>query len=141
MTSKELVKNYIKDGFTIIWKPAKCIHSEVCVKTLPRVYRPGEKPWIQPDSAGIDELRAQIDQCPSGALSYKEPETQLNTNTKTMTEIQVIKGGPLIVKSDVKLELPDGSVEVREGRTSFCRCGGSSRKPFCDGSHRKVDFE
>ena len=141
MASREIVKKYKKEDFTIIWKPGKCIHSEVCVKTLPHVYRPGEKPWIQPDSAEIDDLRAQIDQCPSGALTYEDPRIHSNRNAKNMTEIQVIKGGPLIVKNDLKLEKPDGQVEVREGRTSFCRCGASSKKPFCDGSHRKVDFE
>ena len=141
MDSPELVRNYKKDGFTIIWKPAKCIHSEVCVKTLPQVYRPGEKPWIRPESAGIDELRAQIDRCPSGALTYEDSENSADMRTKNITEIQIIRGGPLIVKNDLQLTRPDGNVEVREGKTSFCRCGTSSNKPFCDGSHRKVEFE
>lgn len=141
MASADIVKHYEKEGFTIVWKPAKCIHSEVCVKTLPQVYRPGEKPWIRPESAGTDELRAQIDRCPSGALTYKESESNPKQNTIAMTEIQVIKGGPLIVKNDLKLQGADGNEEIREGRTSFCRCGASSKKPFCDGSHRKVDFE
>lgn len=141
MGVKNHVKRYDKDGFTIVWEPSKCIHSEICVKTLPKVYRPGEKPWIQPGSAGVSELRAQIDRCPSGALSYEEPKMKSNLNTETMTVIQVVKGGPLIVKSDCKLEGADGGVETREGNTAFCRCGASSNKPFCDGSHRKVEFE
>ena len=141
MASKESVKRYEKDGITIVWKPAKCIHSEICVKTLPTVYRPGEKPWIQPESAEISDLRAQIDRCPSGALTYEDSTSNTKLNSKTMTEIQVVKGGPLIVKSDCKLEGTDGNVESREGNTAFCRCGASSNKPFCDGSHRKVDFE
>jgi len=141
MASKEIVKRYEADGFTILWKPAKCIHSEICVKTLPEVYRPDDKPWIQPENASITELRAQIDRCPSGALAYEESKLNTPLNAKTMTEIQVVKGGPLIVKSDCKLEGADGNVETREGNTAFCRCGASSNKPFCDGSHRKVDFE
>ena len=136
MASRKIIKHYEKEGFTIVWEPARCIHSEICVKTLPKVYRPGEKPWIQPESAGIDELRAQIDRCPSGALSYKDPENTADIRTENMTEIQIIRGGPLIVKNDLELTGPDGNVEVREGKTSFCRCGTSSKKPFCDGSHR-----
>jgi uncharacterized Fe-S cluster protein YjdI/CDGSH-type Zn-finger protein len=141
MASEEIVKRYEKDGFTILWKPAKCIHSEICVKTLPRVYRPKDKPWIQPEFANLPELRSQIDRCPSGALTYEESKSNTPLNSKTMTEIQVVKGGPLIVKSDCTLEGADGSVETRQGNTAFCRCGASSNKPFCDGSHRKVDFE
>ena len=44
----DIVKDYAKGDLTIQWKPAKCIHSEICVKTLPEVYKPSEKPWIQP---------------------------------------------------------------------------------------------
>ena len=141
MAAKELVKRYEKDGLTILWKPAKCIHSEICVKTLPGVYRPGEKPWIQPETASIEELKAQIDSCPSAALTYEQKgQKKTESNTK-QTEMQIIQGGPLMVKGPVTLEGADGTIESLEGTSAFCRCGASGRKPFCDGSHRKVSFE
>ncbi len=68
MESKEIVKYYEKDGFRVNWKPAKCIHSEICVKTLPQVYLPDKKPWIRPEAASVQELKDQINRCPSGAL-------------------------------------------------------------------------
>lgn len=35
----------------------------------------------------------------------------------------------------------DGQVEVVERTTIFlCRCGQSAKKPFCDGTHRTVEF-
>jgi len=43
--------------------------------------------------------------------------------------IQSIENGPNLV-------LIDGKAGV-----AFCRCGHSSKKPFCDGTHRKVDFK
>ncbi len=46
-----------------------------------------------------------------------------------------------MVEGTIHLKGSDGSEETREGKTFFCRCGASSKKPFCDGSHRKVDFE
>jgi uncharacterized Fe-S cluster protein YjdI len=45
------VKEYQKGDFTIVWKADKCIHSAECVKRLPEVYNPENKPWIQPENA------------------------------------------------------------------------------------------
>lgn len=55
----------------VIWKPALCIHSTNCVKRLPQVYHPQDKPWITPENATKEQLIEQIDTCPSGALSYR----------------------------------------------------------------------
>ena len=71
MADREIIKAYSNGELTIIWKPQKCIHAGVCVKTLPKVYHPGKKPWIIPDAASTEELKAQINNCPSGALSYR----------------------------------------------------------------------
>lgn len=67
---KEIIKEYTNGELTIVWKPNTCIHSGVCVKTLPQVYKPKEKPWIQIKNASTEELKSQIDKCPSSALSY-----------------------------------------------------------------------
>jgi uncharacterized Fe-S cluster protein YjdI len=67
----EIVKTYTKDNLRIIWKPQMCAHAGICVRTLPNVYKPEEKPWVQPESATVEQLMAQIDRCPSGALSYE----------------------------------------------------------------------
>ena len=63
-------KEYSNGELTIVWQPEKCIHSGVCVKTLPEVYKPKEKPWIKQGNAKTEQLVRQIDSCPSGALSY-----------------------------------------------------------------------
>jgi len=64
-------KTYLKDDLTIIWNADKCKHARICVKTLPKVYNPKEKPWITPENASVEELKNQISQCPTGALSCK----------------------------------------------------------------------
>lgn len=68
---KEIQKEYSNDDITIVWKPKLCHHSGVCVRTLPKVYKPSEKPWITIENATTDELKAQIDKCPTQALSYR----------------------------------------------------------------------
>ncbi|WP_442845490.1 (4Fe-4S)-binding protein [Leeuwenhoekiella sp. H156] len=64
-------KTYTNGDVTILWQPEKCIHSGVCVKTLPQVYNPKEKPWIKPENATSQALINQVALCPSGALSIK----------------------------------------------------------------------
>ncbi len=65
---------YTNGYVTILWKPDKCIHSGICVKMLPQVYNPKERPWVKPNNATSEELIEQVSKCPSGALSMKPKE-------------------------------------------------------------------
>ena len=65
-------KEYPNGEVTIVWQPKKCMHSGICVKTLPKVYDPKDRPWIKPENATTEELINQVAKCPSGALSIKE---------------------------------------------------------------------
>lgn len=68
---EEKIIKYQAGDITIIWQPSLCIHAGVCVKTLPQVYNPKERPWVKPAFATTEELIAQIEKCPSGALTYE----------------------------------------------------------------------
>lgn len=136
------IKNYSNGEVTIVWEPGKCIHSENCVGGLPGVFKPDEKPWITPEGATTQQIVNQVKQCPSGALTYFIND--VIKKEKTMSDeikIQVAPNGPLMVSGDVCVTLPDGSTENRAKMTAFCRCGGSGNKPFCDGTHKKIDFQ
>lgn len=139
----EIVKEYSNREIIVIWKPRKCIHSGICVQTLPRVYDPHAKPWITPEQASGKELQAQIDQCPSGALSYRPNGTIANHEESPVaaTRVEVRPKGPLLVHGTVEVCLTDGSIEHKKRSTAFCRCGASGNKPYCDGSHNDSDFE
>ncbi|MDD4776703.1 MAG: (4Fe-4S)-binding protein [Fermentimonas sp.] len=67
-------KEYTNGEITIVWKPDVCIHSGICVRTLPKVYKPSERPWIQMENATSQEMIDQVAKCPSGALSIKKIE-------------------------------------------------------------------
>lgn len=62
---------YSNGEINVIWQPHKCIHAGICVKTLPKIYNPKDRPWIKAENASSEELINQIKQCPSGALSYE----------------------------------------------------------------------
>ncbi len=70
-------KEYSNGEISILWQPEKCIHSGICVKTLPKVYNPQEKPWIKLENASPEELINQVAKCPSGALSIKQDHKRL----------------------------------------------------------------
>ncbi len=61
---------YTNGEVTIIWKPNLCSHSANCVRGLPAVFNNRERPWINPEGATTEEIIAQVEKCPSGALSY-----------------------------------------------------------------------
>lgn len=51
------------------------------------------------------------------------------------------ENGSYHVKGDFRVVLSDGTeLEVEGGETWLCRCGKSSTKPFCDGTHGKTGF-
>ena len=62
---------YSNGEIAIVWQPKLCIHAGVCVRTLPNVYHPNERPWIKPLNATTEEIIEQVKKCPSGALTYK----------------------------------------------------------------------
>lgn len=56
--------------------------------------------------------------------------------------IRPTKNGPLIVEGAVDLYDTDGNqVAVDKPRIALCRCGASSNKPFCDGTHSQIGFQ
>jgi CDGSH-type Zn-finger protein len=58
-------------------------------------------------------------------------------------EITIRNNGPYRVAGPIKLVDADGNEVDISGRESIslCRCGGSTRKPFCDGTHSKIGFQ
>ena len=49
--------------------------------------------------------------------------------------------GPLLVRGEVRLVDGDGTPIPQRRRTiALCRCGMSSIKPFCDGTHKVTGF-
>lgn len=58
-------------------------------------------------------------------------------------KITVNNNGSLRIEGDFEIYDANGGKYDLAGRTviGLCRCGQSSNKPFCDGSHAKCGFE
>jgi CDGSH-type Zn-finger protein len=54
--------------------------------------------------------------------------------------ITIRDNGPLVVEGEFRLVDAQGN-EVPILKKALCRCGGSTTKPFCDGTHSKIGFQ
>lgn len=130
-------KEYTNGRITVQFELDKCIHSENCWRGLSAVFDPKQRPWVNMDGAGDDEIIKQVNKCPSGALSIKG-ETTMSDNK---IQAECMPNGPLIVKGNIEVKKADGSMEIKEKMAAFCRCGQSSNKPYCDGAHKEAGFQ
>ncbi len=140
-SEREIIKEYTNGELTIIWKPKTCIHAAECVHRLPKVYNPDLKPWIKAENASTQELKEQIEACPSGALSYRINNQKNNKEMETETKVEILENGPLLIHGVMEVTNSNGNKEKREKTTAFCRCGVSQNKPYCDGAHKKAEFK
>lgn len=133
-------KEYSNGQVVVVWEAEKCIHSAICAKGLPDVFRPRVRPWVSINAATTEAVVSQVKQCPSGALSYYMNDKRNKTAEYLETKVEVLENGPLLVYGILSVIHKDGSKEIKNKTTAFCRCGASSNKPYCDGAHMKQDF-
>lgn len=151
----EKERHYSNDDITVTWKPSTCIHVTTCYRELIEVFNPRKRPWVNMQGASTEEIIRVVDLCPTDALTYKwndktkqaqatikkKPSEPVKEKVEVQAaEVRVMKDGPLLVKGKFKIIGSGGSELKQMKMVSFCRCGQSLRMPFCDGTHRKINF-
>jgi CDGSH-type Zn-finger protein len=56
------------------------------------------------------------------------------------TNIKIKDNGPYIVEGEFTLSDMNGN-PIAVKKAALCRCGASTTKPFCDGTHSKIGFQ
>ena len=119
-----------------------CMHAAFCVGRIERI------PAMMEGAADSDvraRIIALIDRCPSGSYMYSltpdgpDVEADLPVGI-AVTEEERGLAGSLWVTGDIPVKRSDGEPFETRNRVTLCRCGQSSVKPLCDGTHRKIDF-
>jgi CDGSH-type Zn-finger protein len=105
---------------------------------------------VRSESANPEKRKIAIKEaydCPSGRLVMVDKKTGQEFEPDFEPSISVVQdemagvSGPIFVKGKIQIEGSDGTLYELRNRVTLCRCGQSSNKPFCDGSHIKIRFD
>ena len=72
-------------------------------------------------------------------IFIKPPESEQQKENQGLLSIKVQANGPLIFRGDVCIQDTRGHKIYRKVG-GLCRCEKSANRPFCDGSHSKINF-
>jgi uncharacterized Fe-S cluster protein YjdI len=75
----ESEKTYTNGEITVHWKAGVCVHSGKCVQGLGEVFNVSALPWINMAGSNTERIILQVEQCPSGALTYVRNEKNAKT--------------------------------------------------------------
>lgn len=141
-TIKNKKKDYVGEKITIHDNRSVCSHAVYCVENLSSVFKIGKRPWIDSNGASVQEIIDTVRKCPSGALSYSINGIEYNEINDREPMVTVSKNGPYSITGGIELL---GNAQIAEDNSkehyTLCRCGASNNKPFCDGSHNKINFK
>ena len=90
-----------------------------------------------------DEKNESVDINHTNHINYRRPELRvpgIDVSEENPVSVKVMPDGPLIINGSFTLLYSGNKKEVHESIISLCRCGLSAHLPFCDGAHRKSEF-
>ena len=120
---------------TLVVDMKRCIHSRHCVTGAPRTFIANVAgPWLHPDESDADLLVRIAHDCPSGAIAYRG-KTRPDETAPEVNMMRIRENGPNAINAPLTV-----AGEFIGYRATFCRCGQSKNKPYCDGSHHDVGF-
>jgi uncharacterized Fe-S cluster protein YjdI/CDGSH-type Zn-finger protein len=153
MSETKKIQEFSNDKITVRFDPNICMHSGVCIRGLPTVFDIKRSRWIDVNGDTPERIMNLIKTCPSGALSYElkspseqshapaaetQPAEEKEASTVTIT---VATNSALRIAGKVRIVDLEGNLIVETEKCSLCRCGHSEKKPFCDGTHKKIGWQ
>jgi CDGSH-type Zn-finger protein len=111
---------------------------------------PAGQVWNLVEEAGEDAAHLTAKEaglCPSGRLVAWDRTTKVAIEPHFEPSIGLIEdpkvgvSGPIWVRGGIPIQSADGTTYELRNRVTLCRCGASSNKPFCDGSHASIGFK
>ena len=74
----------------------------------------------------------------SGSITAEDSRTETPSAETTIT---AYRDGPYLVRGSFSLRDHEGEpIPVTRRTIALCRCGKSRTRPYCDGTHKLIDF-
>jgi CDGSH-type Zn-finger protein/uncharacterized Fe-S cluster protein YjdI len=134
-------RTYETDAIRVHWDSVRCIHTAICLRTLPAVFDVDRRPWVDLSGADADAVADAVERCPTGALRYERLDGAAGETPEQPTLVMPVNDGPLLMVGDLEVRTPEGDEIAHEGRLALCRCGLTRNQPFCDNSHRRREWK
>jgi CDGSH-type Zn-finger protein len=131
------------DGPAVVLTDAE----ELCA--FARFCDPKGRIWNVAQRDGADAraiVEDEAGKCPGGRLVAWDRQTRQALEPKLPPSIGLVQdpargvSGPLWLRGGIPVMAADGTAYEVRNRVALCRCGASSNKPFCDGSHASIKF-
>ncbi|HYZ91982.1 MAG TPA: CDGSH iron-sulfur domain-containing protein [Actinomycetota bacterium] len=113
-----------------------CSHAGFCANRITNVWKAAKV--LDDDKALQEQTVEMVRRCPSGALTYSVDGAVVEPDLPV--QIGVETDGPYRVTGGIPVTRADGQTFETRNRVSLCRCGQSSNKPLCDGTHKEIGF-
>ena len=94
-------RTYETDDLRVDWDSSRCIHTGICLRTLPSVFDTGRRPWVDLSDAEASAVADAVEHCPTGALRYERLDGAEGERPRRPTLIRPIRNGPLLMAGDL----------------------------------------
>ncbi|MDL2271065.1 CDGSH iron-sulfur domain-containing protein, partial [Methanobrevibacter sp. OttesenSCG-928-I08] len=137
ITDKDILK-VETEKLELIDIPVLCDHSRFCTRAggIRKLLKESD------DNPKSEEIaKDEATKCTSGRLTIIDKNTGETTEPDLKKEIVILYDtgkqteASMWVKGGISIESADGTPYEIRNRMTFCRCGKSDNKPFCDGTH------
>ena len=125
---------------SVTWSRRRCIHAAACVFSLPTVFEPGRRPWVDATGASVDAIARVVARCPTGALHCTRADGGIAEAAPAANTVHLTAHGPTYLRGDIEVLDESGAPRLADTRVALCRCGRSANKPLCDGTHLAEGF-
>jgi len=134
--SSDRAERFERTGITVVNDELLCVHAGFCGNRLTNWY---EMLSEMDDSVTRSHLIGMLEHCPSGALAVELGGESIEPDHPA--QISPVPDGPLWVTGGITILRADGEPFEARNRVTLCRCGASSTKPLCDGTHKSIGFK